>query len=59
MSTKGIIRSHIGSGCQFSSLIPGKYTVLNGNFVFDLRDFNFRGVFQGHDLAYKRIASVK
>ena len=23
----------------FNSLTPSKYTVLNGNFVFDLRDF--------------------
>ena len=29
-----------------SPLTPRKYMVLNGNFVFDFRDFDLRDVFQ-------------
>jgi hypothetical protein len=41
MSTSGIVIHYIAQGCQSPN--PRKYTVLNGNFVFDLRDF-FRNV---------------
>ena len=43
MSTTGIGIHYIGWGRQSPN--PRKYTVLNGNFVFDLRDFNLRDVF--------------
>ena len=37
-----------------SRLTPRKYIVLNGNFVFDLHNFDLRYVFQEHNPAIKR-----
>jgi hypothetical protein len=42
MSTSGIVIYYIGWGSQSPN--PTKYTVLNGNFVFDLDD-----IFQEHN----------
>jgi hypothetical protein len=39
---------------RLSPLIPRKYIVLNRNFVFDLRDFDSREVFQESKPGVKR-----
>jgi hypothetical protein len=45
MSTSGRVVHYIGLNCQS----PNPHTVLNGNFVFDLRD-----IFQERDPGIKR-----
>ena len=49
MSISGTLIHNTGWGCH--SLAPKKYTVLNGNFVFDLHNFNLYDFFRNITLA--------
>ena len=52
MSTSCVVIHYIGWGCQAPN--TRKYTVINGNFVSDLRDFDFRDVFREFITGVKR-----
>jgi hypothetical protein len=45
--------SHSQQDEVVSSLTPRKYTVLNGNFVFDMHDFDLLDIFQECDPGIK------
>ena len=57
MSTSGVFMYYRWWGCQ--SAKPWKYTVLNGNFVSDLGDFDFRDIFQECVIGVKRQLPVR
>ena len=52
MSTTGTVTHYTGWGCQYPN--PRKYTILNGNSVFNLHDLNLHDIFRECNPGVKR-----